>query len=234
MKEKQLIRKEIWHKLTDLGLSHSASDSIPSFKGQEQAAERLRELEIYAKARRVFVPPDSAQFQVRLNILRDGKTLVMATPRLRDGFYELDQNVPQHLWVQVIRSSGVRRWGRRLATSRDDIGEIDLLVTGAVAVSLGGERIGKGTGYFDWEYGILREIGSVSAQTPIVAVVHDLQVFDELPWENKDISIDFIVTPTRLIRIQAPRPRPSGIDRCRLDKHLVATMRPLRELAEKM
>jgi len=233
MKEKQLIREEIWRKLTDLGLSYSAFNNIPPFKGQEQAAERVRNLEVYVGARRVFVPPDSAQFEVRLNIVRDGKTLVMATPRLRDGFYGLDQNIPQHLWIQATRSYGIRRWGRRLTTSRDHVGKIDLLVTGAVAVSLGGERIGKGTGYFDWEYTILREIGSVTAETPIVAVVHDLQVYDELPWETKDISVDFIVTPTRTIRIQSPRPRPSGIDPRQLDKYVVAAMRPLRELAQR-
>ena len=117
-------------------------------------------------------------------------------------------------------------------TAKNDIGEIDLPVTGAVAVSLRGDRIGKGTGYFDWEYAILREIGNIDAKTPTVAVVHDLQVYDELPWEAKDVSIDFIVTPTRTIRVESPRSRPSGIDWGRLHHGLVATMRPVRELAK--
>lgn len=232
MEEKQLIRQRIWEKLAGLGLSSSAFNSIPPFKGQEQAAERLRDLKVYLNARRVFVPPDSAQFEVRLNILRDGKTLVMATPRLKDGFYEAVQTIPKYRWTQAIRSFGIQRWGRRLMTNKDDIGEIDLLVTGAVAVSLRGERIGKGTGYFDWEYAILREIGCIGAGTPIVAVVHDLQVYDKLPWEGKDVSVDFIVTPTRVIRVESPSLRPSGIDWCRLDKRVVAAMRPLKELAE--
>ncbi len=230
MKEKQLIRQEIWEKLAALGLSHSFN-SIPPFKGQEQAAERLRELEVYIQARKVFVPPDMAQFEVRWNVLRDSKVLVMATPRLRDGFYEVNQSISRHLWTQAIRSSGIRKLGKRLITSKDDIGEIDLLVTGAVAVSLSGERLGKGTGYFDLEYAILREIDSTKAGTPIIVVVHDLQVYDELPWDEKDISVDFIVTPTQTIRIESPRPRPMGIAWHRLDKHVLAAMRPLKELS---
>lgn len=232
MKEKEFIRQQIWKRLTDLGLSSSPSHSIPPFKGQEQAAERLRRLEPYVKARRVFVPPDSTQFQVRLNVLRDGKTLVMATPRLRDGFYGVDQSMSEHFWTRSVRSFGVRKWGRKLATTKNDIGEIDLLVTGAVAVSLCGERIGKGTGYFDWEYAILMEIGSIVAETPVVAMVHDIQVYDELPWQEKDVSVDFIVTPTRVIAVESPRPRPSGIDWHQTDGRTIAAMRPLEELAK--
>lgn len=232
MKEKEFIRQQIWKRLTDLRLSSSVSHSIPPFKGQEQAAERLRRLEPYVKARRVFVPPDSAQFQVRLNVLWDGKTLVMATPRLRDGFYGADNSMPQHLWAHAVHSFGIRRWGRRLTTSKDGVGEIDLLVTGAVAVSLCGERIGKGTGYFDGEYAILREVGSIVAETPVVALVHDIQVYDELPWQEKDVSVDFIVTPTRVIAVESPRPRPSGIDWHQTDRRTIAAMRPLKELAK--
>lgn len=232
MKEKEFIREQIWKKLADLKLSSSPPHSIPPFKGQEQAAERLRSLEAYAKARRVFVPPDSAQFEVRINILRDGKALVMATPGLKDGFYGADQSIPEHLWSRAIRSFGIRKWGRKLATTKNDIGEIDLLVTGAVAVSLCGERIGKGTGYFDREYAILREIGSIGTETPVVAVVHDLQVYERVPWQEKDVSVDFIVTPTRVITVESPRPRPSGIDWSQTDKRTIAAMRPLRELVK--
>jgi 5-formyltetrahydrofolate cyclo-ligase len=228
---KEIIRHQIWKKLADLGLSSSSSHSIPRFKGQEQAAERLRGLEPYGKAQRVFVPPDSAQFEVRLNILRDGKVLVMATPGLKDGFYWVDQSLPQNLWASAVRSFGVGKWSKKLATNKDDVGEIDLLVTGAVAVSPGGQRIGKGTGYFDWEYAILREIGSINAETPVVALVHDLQIYDELPYEEKDVSVDFIVTPRRIIKVQSPPPRPSGIDWHKLNERTIAAMRPLREIA---
>ena len=54
---------------------------------------------------------------------------VMATPGLRDGFYELN---PRHIsikrWTKAITTYGVTRWGRRLFTSYEEIGKIDLLI----------------------------------------------------------------------------------------------------------
>jgi 5-formyltetrahydrofolate cyclo-ligase len=156
----------------------------------------------------------------------------MATPGLRDGFYEIPGNqIPPPLWAKAVSSFGVTRYGRKLLTRTEEIGHLDLLVTGAVAVSLQGDRIGKGTGYFDLEYMILREIGSVFAGTPIVAIVDDLQVFKELPREEKDVSIDLILTPTRSIPVPHPRPRPMGLDWPSLPPRHMRRMRPLRELA---
>jgi 5-formyltetrahydrofolate cyclo-ligase len=154
----------------------------------------------------------------------------MATPGLRDGFYEIGQGVPQRAWDLAVRSYGVRRYGKRLSTTYADIGTIDLMVTGAVAVSLRGERIGKGTGYFDWEYVILREIGSITAETPVIAVVHHIQVCEVLPWEPKDVSVDYIATPEGIIKVRGSLPRPGGIDWRYVTKGLRAKMRPFREL----
>lgn len=231
MQQKRLITEEVWSKMLEKSISSRPYNSIPPFRGQEQAADLILGLEPYIRSERIFVPPDQAQYPARLNILRSGKTLVMATPGLRDGFYEIGRDVSPSLWELAIRSYGVRRHGRRLSTSYDDVGRIDLLVTGAVAVSLSGERIGKGTGYFDWEYAILSEIGSVAAETPVIAIVHDVQVYQELPWETRDVSVDYIVTPKRIIEIKNPRPRPRGVDWNRVSPDLIARMRPLRELS---
>ena len=160
-----------------------------------------------------MVPPDRAQLQVRINLLQDRKRLIMATPGLRDGFYEIpNSRLSPALWAKAVSSVGVTRYGRKLDTTLGEIGRVDMLVTGAVAVSLQGDRIGKGTGYFDLEYMIFREIGSVGEKTPVIAVVDDHQVFKELPWKDKDVSIDLIVTPTAPISVHHPRPRPQGID----------------------
>lgn len=233
MREKENIRRQIWKTLAELELSSSPYHSIPSFKGQKQAAKRIRTLNGYKEAKRIFIPPDTAQYEARLHILQDGKSLVMATPRLKDGFYEVDQSIKEDLWPRVIKSSGIRRWGKKLKTDKNAIGKIDLLITGAVGVGLDGERIGKGSGYFDWEYAILREVGCIDEKTPVIAVVHDLQVIDQLPWQDKDVSVDIIVTPTRIIEVVSLRTRPSGIEWKELDKHNITAMRPLRELAKK-
>jgi len=225
------IRKEIWEMMRGKGLSPAPYGTIPTFPGQNKAAERLRRLQVYKNARTIMVPPDQAQLQVRINTLLDSKRLIMATPGLRDGFYlfEMGEVKIKNL-VMAVRSSGVKKFGKRLATTQRDIGEIDLLITGAVAVGLQGGRIGKGSGYFDLEYMILREIGSVKESTQIVALVDDLQVREEVPMEEKDVSMDFIVTPTRFIKVETDIQRPTKIIWELMDEHSIRRMRPLREV----
>jgi 5-formyltetrahydrofolate cyclo-ligase len=191
----------------------------------------LRGLAIYQRAGTIMVPPDQAQLQVRVNAIMDGKRLIIATPGLRDGFYLLHKGaIKTRDWQQAARSSGVRRFGKRLNTTHKEIGDIDCMATGAVAVDLQGGRIGKGSGYFDLEYMILREIGSVSEQTPIVALVDDLQVREHVPMEEKDVALDFICTPARVITIERRLVRPSQIPWDLLPQTALKGMRPLKEL----
>lgn len=230
MSEKEKIRKQVWDRLKKERISCSPHSHIPQFKGQDKAAELLRTLEIYKKSERVFVPPDQAQYPVRFNCVNDGKILIMATPGLKDGFYEVRKNNPY--WKKAIYSHQIINYGKKLKTDYKEIGKIDLMITGAVAVSLQGERIGKGTGFFDWEYKILREIGSVDENTPIVAVVHNLQIFERLPATEADVHIDYIVTPEKIIKIERKAFRPKGID-WNYAKPLIKKMRPFRELLKK-
>lgn len=220
---KQIIRNNVWAELRSYG-------KIPTFKGQEQAAEKLRRMDVYRNSNTIFVPPDKAQYPVRSNIVEDGKTLIMATPGLRDGFYKIDDPGLD----QAISSRGISKYGERLKTSYEDIGRIELMVTGAVAVSRRGERIGKGTGYFDWEYKILRETGCVDKNTLIIAIVHELQVYDELPFDEHDVSIDYIVTSNQTLKVEKHHMKPKGIDweYVKENEGLIKKMRPLRELSK--
>ncbi len=216
------IREEIWRKLGSHGL-------IPPFEGAGRAAERLRGLDEYKRAQRIMAPPDQAQLQVRINALMDGKLLVAASPGLREGFFLLRrEDIHPRDWARACRASGIPRFGRPL--SLKDIGKIDLMVTGAVAVGLNGGRLGKGKGYFDLEYMILRELGVVQEQTPIVAVVDECQVLQEVPTSEKDVSVDVIVTPTRVIRIRNRPPRPEGLRWNAIPKRLIRRAKPLWEL----
>jgi 5-formyltetrahydrofolate cyclo-ligase len=225
------IRKEIWERMEIEGLSPAPQGNIPTFPGQNKAAERLRRLEIYRGANTIMVPPDQAQLQVRINAVMDGKRLIMATPGLRDGFYLLKKETIKVKDLKAAaRSSGIRRFGIRLATNYHEIGTVDLMATGAVAVGLQGGRIGKGSGYFDLEYMILREIGSVDESTPICALVDDCQVLEEVPMETKDVAVDFICTPTRIITTEQSLPRPVKIPRDLLPEKHCKGMRLLKEL----
>jgi 5-formyltetrahydrofolate cyclo-ligase len=231
---KASIREEIWEQMAATGLSPEPRGTIPTFPGQNKAAERLRRLAIYRTAQAIMVPPDQTLLQVRINALADGKRLIMATPGLRDGFYLLKKGeIKVKDLKQAARSSGASRFGRRLITSHQAIGSIDLLITGAVAVDLEGGRLGKGSGYFDLEYMILREIGSITETTPVVALVDDVQVREQVPMAEKDVALDIIVTPTRVITCERTLARPSGVSWKQLDEKTSRGMRPLKELGHK-
>lgn len=64
----------------------------------------------------------------------------------------------------------------------------------ALAVSIRGDRLGKGGGFYDRALSGLGEEGPV-----IAAIVDDGDVVDEVPTEEHDCRVDVIVTPTRII-----------------------------------
>ena len=136
----------------------------------------------------------------------------MAVPRLREleCFIELDPVTIGKDITQASSIEGAFRFGRSVLP--ENMKQIDLIVCGTVAVNPQGARIGKGGGYSDLEYGLLREAKLVRPRTPIVTTVHDLQVLDkELPVVVHDIPVDYIVTPTRVIQTNTLLRRPQGI-----------------------
>jgi len=228
---KDTIRRYVWDILAAEHLSVDPYGRIPPFDGQNRAAERLRRWPRYREAQCLMVVPDETLLQVRANALRDGKRLVVATPNLEDGFHLLDARaIPPGRWMRAVRPSGVREHGRRLPTSRDGLGNIELLITGAVAVDASGGRIGEGKGYFDLEYGILRHLECIGEETPLVGVVHECQILAQVPTEASDVSLDWIVTPERILPCQGGIPRPEGIPWDRLTPRQIRNMRPLWEI----
>merc|ERR1712037_1045129 len=79
-----------------------------------------------------------------------------------------------------------------------------------------GARIGKGEGFAELEYGILRWLGVIDSSTKVVTTVHDDQVVpaDAILTSRllkHDVPVDIIVTPTKVIRTETKIERPSGI-----------------------
>ena len=90
---KQLLREKIWSEMERSGIAACplpVRGRIPNFVGAEAAAQRLRGLEQWKRAGVVFVNPDSPQRKVRENVLKDGKILIMASPRLKKDFILID------------------------------------------------------------------------------------------------------------------------------------------------
>lgn len=195
--EKQLLREKIWSEMERLEIAVfplPCKGRIPNFIGAEAAAEKLRYLEEWKKAKVVFVNPDSPQRRVRENALKEGKILIMASPRLKKGFILInptDVKGKEH-FASTIR--GAFKYG----VEAQDFPKPDLVVEGSVAVDMHGRRLGKGHGYGDVEIKTLKKRCGV---VPIVTTVHDIQVVETVPFEEKDEKVSLIVTPTRVIRI---------------------------------
>ncbi len=232
--EKDKIRREVWRKLEELGLAkfpRPVYGRIPNFIGAEKAASRLLNLKEYIDSRVVKVSPDSPQRYVRYRCLLDGKILIMPTPRLRRGFLILDPSrISRRMLERASTIRGAFRYGRII--DPEDIPRVDLIVTGSVAVSRDGARIGKGGGYGELEYAILRELGKVDENTPIMTNVHDIQVYERLPSDPYDLTVDYIATPRDLIKIERRRARPRGILWSLLDEEKLNEIPLLRRLRE--
>jgi 5-formyltetrahydrofolate cyclo-ligase len=66
-------------------------------------------------------------------------------------------------------------------------------------------------GYFDLEWAFFFTIGVVNIDTPVFCVGHDCQVVDvDVTVEPYDTAIDYIVTPTRVIRTRNEFPKPQN------------------------
>ncbi len=210
---KKKIRGEIWRYLEEQNLARfprPVYNHIPNFVGAEQAALSIGKLKTFSEAQVVKVNPDSPQIYVRRRVLEEGKTLLMPTPKLSGGFLKLDtKRIPKQMIKKAASISGAFKLGEKIALSR--LPTIDLIVAGSVAVSLDGGRIGKGEGYSELEYGILRESELVDDDVRIVTTVHDCQVVEPFPVEKHDVPVDYILTPTRLHETCTTMPRPKGI-----------------------
>jgi len=166
---------------------------IPNFVGAEEASEKLRELPEYKIAKIVFCTPDSTQRPIREMTLKDGKTLVMATPRIKHGFLVItpETTAGKEQFASTIK--GAFKFGKQ-TTSFPKPG---LIVTGSVAVDKGGNRLGKGLGYGDREVKMIKEkFGKV----PVATTIHDIQLVEYVPSTPLDEKVDIIVTPTKIIR----------------------------------
>lgn len=210
---KEEIRQRIWSIMEEYNIARfprPVYGRIPNFVGSDIAARRLSEQEEFKRANVIKVNPDAPQSIVRYLTLLSGKTLLMPTPRLKFGFLILDPaKIPRRAYSEASSIHGAFKYGETCGI--DEIPSVDLIVAGSVAVSKDGVRIGKGGGYSEIEYGILREIGAVDKKTPILTTVHDVQIVDFVPREEFDLTVNAIITPTKIVRIVNVGERPKGI-----------------------
>lgn len=75
-------------------------------------------------------------------------------------------------------------------------------------------------------------MGAVRPETPVLTIVHDCQVLDfpEALLEDHDLTVDFILTPTRLLPTRCERPKPSGIAWAKIGGDMLDRIPVLRSL----
>ena len=212
--DKQELRQRVWDELEESGEARfpfPPHGRIPNFAGADAAADRLAATDEWREADALKSNPDAPQLPVRRRALGEGKTVYMAVPRLREAecFVEIDPAVVADTDAAAT-VSGMDEHGRQVGP--EEVPRIDLVVSGSVAVDEEGDRVGKGEGYSDLEWGVLSELGLVGETTPVVTTVHERQVREE-DWEPDahDVPMDMVVTPERVVGTGG-REKPSGVD----------------------
>ncbi|XP_054626757.1 methenyltetrahydrofolate synthase domain-containing protein isoform X2 [Dunckerocampus dactyliophorus] len=230
------IRQKVWDYIEDKNLANfprPVHNRIPNFKGAIEACNRLAVLQEFKSSQTVKINPDKPQQQARLVTLEAHKTLLVPTPRLRSGLFN-----------KIVPPQGANKEQLRICSSSQGVKEfsvpigldakvkVDLVVVGSVAVSEKGFRIGKGEGYADLEYGMMASMGAVDESTVVVTVVHDSQVVDisEEIIESHDLTVDYILTPSRVIKTNCLSPKPQGIIWTKLDTAKLEKMPILKKL----
>ncbi len=229
--DKQSAREHVWERLDQEKLAaypFPPKGRIPNFKSAKAAAANLFTLEPWASAKRIKVNPDSPQRFVRAEALRRGVEVYVATPKLAGGFMLLD---PARIPIDAIYKASARaNWPQyAVPIPLDDLPHMDAIVAGSVAVTADGRRAGKGAGYSDLEFAILRELGHPPC--PVATTVHDVQVIDSVPTEAIDQRLAAIATPTKAWLTGAdPTDAPTGIDWSRIDDAALKAMPPLQDI----
>ena len=239
MRSKAEIRQEVWKKLRSVAFpdpifDFDFSSFIADFEGSEKCAETIINLDSWKKSELVFITPDNSLIKLREKAILAGRRFVMTTYGIKRGFLLMDPNsIPKHQVSFAATLCGAELFGKKISLEELRVlGRLDLVITGAAAVTLFGVRFGKGHGYFDIEWGIFTSLNLVDASTKIITVVHDCQVTNEdFKPSSFDTVTDYIVIPDRIFIVEPRYRKPTGIDSNLLTEELIDTIPPLQELA---
>jgi 5-formyltetrahydrofolate cyclo-ligase len=238
MSTSRTIRERIWTRLRDVARPDTRfhlnfAEVIPDFEGSEAATDRLVADPAFDASSFAFVTPDNCLTDLRRRMIEAGKPFVMSTYGIYRGFLLLDPaDVPPGAALYAAWLDGMEHFGKPVTLEEiAQRGRFDWLVTGASAVSVNGVRFGKGHGFFDLEWGMFTDLGLVDQDTPVHAVVHDVQlVTDNLQPSETDILVDRIFTPTRTHVVERRGARPRGVKWPLLDPRQIDVTPPLQEL----
>jgi 5-formyltetrahydrofolate cyclo-ligase len=206
-KEKEKLRNKIWELLQQKNLAIfplPVFGRIPNFVGSDEAASLVKTLPEWEKAKVIFANPDYAQKKIREFALKEGKILIMASPRLKHGFLQIDPQKVKGREEDASTIKGAFRYGKSV---EEDMPRPDLIITGCVAVDPLGWRLGKGGGYGDIEIKRIKDQFAAmnhmvhSGEIPVLTTIHPLQMVESVPHLNHDTRVEIIVTPEKIYRV---------------------------------
>ncbi len=213
VRHKDQIRKFIWDTMQQSGAANGVDlyDKIPDFKRSQDAAANVINLDVWTAASVIKSNPDKAQRPLRKLALESGKIVYMAVPRLRQPKCFVEINSSLGVSSEVLSTmEGALKYGKPILP--DDLNQIDLVISGSVAVNREGNRIGKGGGFADIEFALATEYGSVTDETAVLTTVDHMQILDEsFPCSRHDVPVDYIVSEKEIIYCERSQARPLGI-----------------------
>ncbi|XP_043562554.1 methenyltetrahydrofolate synthase domain-containing protein isoform X1 [Chiloscyllium plagiosum] len=230
------IRQKVWDYMEENNLANfprPVHHRIPNFKGAYDACNRIKTLDSFMKTREVKVDPDKPLEGVRLATLQARKTLLVPTPRLRTGLFN-KIIPPPGASKEIVRvcstAQGVKDFSVPIGLDANI--HVDLVVVGSVAVSEKGWRIGKGEGFADLEYAMMVSMGAVDENTVVVTTVHDCQLLDipEELMDSHDLTVDYILTPSQVIKTNCSCSKPQGIIWSKVDSNMMEKIPILKSL----
>jgi 5-formyltetrahydrofolate cyclo-ligase len=159
-----------------------------------QICERLKEQSFFQSAATVLffapLPGEADAWPLLEETLAAGKTA--ALPRFDPAEQSYVACRMQNLRTEIVAGQfGIREPGPGCVEI--PFGRLDLILVPGVAFDLRGSRLGRGKGFYDR---LLAEIRGVKC-----GVAFDEQIVDEVPAGNLDVPVDFILTPTRCLKI---------------------------------
>ena len=176
----------------------AARDALPvAVRAAASAAiaARIVALPSFAAARTMLVTlPFRSEWDTRLVVdraLAAGKTVV--SPRVDP----VARMLSLHRIADPVRDVGARlspAFPSRLEHCAVVAGaEVDWVLVPGVAFDIAGRRLGYGGGYYD------RLLPLLPADAPRIAGAFDLQIVAAVPFGPHDITVDAIVTETRVV-----------------------------------
>ena len=201
---KQSIREWMWEKMAKAQIAQfplPCFGRIPNFAGAETASKQILKLPEFNKANLVFSAPDFVLHSLREIVLQNGKDLLVATPHIR-AFLIL-KDIPPQIISKAVTIKEMYKYGTEVKLNQI-ARVIDIFCQGSVAVDRNGNRLGKGKGYGDQEFQLLRSEGVIDNRTVVVTIIHDIQVLNDFSYlmESRDVKVQIILTPKEVVRLK--------------------------------